>query len=159
MHVFASAFSAVATYRIVCRSMGNPLYLMKDGEDITGTTVENQATTFFIEQECATEFAIRNGTSAYIVTTNKPRITTQNITKENTRISLKDPLQKKGVAVDTDNWIRGNRLYFLRCGGGKLYVEDKGQNANPRYPVCVQKSSKAHNNTNSFMLFRLEHAV
>ena len=157
-------FSAVGTYRIMCRSKENPLYLMEHDteERIVGTTDSTQATKFIIEQECANEFAIRKvdegNASAYIAIVNQPKITTQQITKKNTRMSLKDPLQEEKVAVDTDNWMIGNGWYFIRCGNGKLCVKEIAQGNPPQYQLFVEKSSKAHNNRNSFMLFHLEHA-
>ena len=136
---------------------------MKDAQEdrIVGTDSHAQATSFVIEQECANEFAIREvdegNASAYITTVNQPRLTTQSITRENTRMSLKDPLQDEKVAVDTDNWIMGNGWYYIRCANGKLCVKEISQE-DPKYLLFVEKSSKAHNNRTSFMLFHLEHA-
>jgi len=145
----------------MCRSKENPLYLMEHTEEaIVGTTDPTQATKFIIEQECANEFAIRKvdegNASAYIAIVNQPKITTRQITKENTRMSLKDPLQEEKVAVDTDSWMIGNGWYFIRCGNGKLCVKEVGNP--PQYQLFVEKSSKAHNNRNRFMLFHLEQA-
>lgn len=169
----------------MCRSANNPLFLKENEaeETIVGTTDKTCATKFRIEQECdnhPNKFAIKKfdegNAAAYITNAvtitgrsphnQPPNITTVNVTRENTRLSLVNQMQEEKVEIDTDQWIRGEGWYYIRCARrrnflkrGKLCIKEVKTKQETVYQMFVVPSCAAHNEKDVFMLFHLEPAT